>query len=441
MLQRTLLFALLLSFFWSAVFSQAFNREKLDSLFDALALHHKAMGSVAVSKVGELLYTRSIGYRVVDEKIPADVYTKYRVGSISKTFTSVLVFQLIEKGKIKLTTTLDTYYPQVPNAKKITISNLLNHRSGLHNFTDEEDYLTWMTSSKTPTEMLEIICKYKVDFEPDAKFSYSNANYVLLGYIIEKLCKKTYAEVVRENITSKLGITNTYVGGKIDIKNNECYSYQYGSTWDLQSETDMSIPAGAGCIVSSPSDLNVFITGLFSGKLVSQSSIQQMKVMTDGYGMGLLPIPFYEKSGWGHTGGIDGFRSVCMYFPEDSVAVSYCSNGEVLPRNDIMVGVLSIYYGKPYMIPSFKTITLLSEDLDTYLGVYATTQMPLKITITKQQNVLMAQATGQSAFPLTAKEKDVFSFDQAGIVMEFNSNGNMLTLKQAGQTFLFTKEK
>jgi hypothetical protein len=163
-----------------------------------------------------------------------------------------------------------------------------------------------------------------------------------------------------------------------------------------------------------------------------------MKTMTDGFGMGMFQIPFYEKSAYGHNGGIDGFASTLAYFPEDSLAVAYCTNGQVYPMNNILIGVLSIYFNKSYSIPSFN---LKTEDLDKYLGVYASTQIPLKITITKNASTLMAQATGQQPFPLDATEKDKFKFDPAGIIIEFNPDKNEMTLKQGGENVLFAKEK
>jgi hypothetical protein len=110
--------------------------------------------------------------------------------------------------------------------------------------------------------------------------------------------------------------------------------------------------------------------------------------------------------------------------------------------NDILIGVLSIYFNNPYFIPTFNTAPpLKTEDLDKYLGVYFSTQIPLKITITKNAATLISQATGQSSFPLEATEKDKFKFDPAGIKMEFNPDKNEMTLKQGGETVLFTKEK
>ncbi len=407
---------------------------------DVLAEKNGAMGSLTISKNGVVVYSRAIGYSYIsgNEKLPATNQTKYRIGSISKMFTATMVFQLIEDGKLSLTTTIDKYFPQLPNANKITISNLLNHRSGLHNFTDDPDYLTWMTQPKTQDEMLAIISKGGIDFQPNEKFSYSNSNYVVLGYIIEKVSKQSYPKYLSNRITSKIGLSNTYVGAKIDTKKNEGISYRFSNSWEQAPETDMSIPGGAGSIVSTPADLTKFIEALFSLKLVSNSSLMQMKTMTDGYGMGIFQIPFYEKRAYGHNGGIDGFASNLAYFPEDSLTVAYCTNGQVYPMNNILIGVLSIYYNKPYSIPTFS---LKTEDLDKYLGVYSTTQIPLKITITKNAATLFAQATGQQSFPLDATEKDKFKFDPAGIIMEFNPDKNEMTLKQGGEIVLFTKEK
>jgi CubicO group peptidase (beta-lactamase class C family) len=403
------------------------------------------MGSLAISKKGKVVYSRAIGYSFISgsEKIPATDQTKYRIGSITKMFTATMIFQLIEDRKLSLTTTVDKYFPQLPNANKITISNLLNHRSGIHNFTDDQEYKTWMTQSKTQDEMLAIIAKSPVDFQPNEKFSYSNSNYVILGYIIEKISKQSYSNYLNKTILSKIGLSNTYVGGKTDLKKNESFSYRLTNSWEQAPETDMSIPAGAGAIVSTPGDLTKFIEALFSLKLVSSSSLVQMKAMIDGFGMGMFQIPFHEKRGFGHNGGIDGFASTLAYFPEDSLAVAYCTNGVAYPMNDILIGVLSIYFDKPYSIPTFTSTSfgLKAEELDKYLGVYATPQIPLKITITKENTSLIAQATGQSSFPLEATEKDKFKFDAAGIRMEFNPDKNEMTLKQGGQTVVFTREK
>ena len=431
----------LLSF--GVAYSQNLNKPKLDSLFNILAEKNKGMGSLAISKNGTVLYSKAIGYSVISdkEKKPATITTKYRIGSITKMFTAVMIFQLVEEGAIKLNTTLDTYFPNVPNAKLITISNLLDHRSGLHNFTADPDYTKWMTQPKTQAEMLTIITKASTDFQPNEKADYSNTNFVLLGYIIEKITGQSYSKNLQERIISKIGLSNTRVGSKIDANNNESFSYHFVTDWKPEPETDMSIPGGAGSIISTPTDLTKFIEALFALKLVSKSSLLQMKTMTDGFGMGMFQVPFHDKKGYGHNGGIDGFASELYYFPEDSLAVAYCTNGKGYSMNDILIGVLSIYYGLNYSIPTFNTLELKTTDLDKYLGVYSSPQFPLKITITKENTALSAQASGQSPFPLEATEKDKFKFDPAGITFEFNPDKNEMTFKQRGGVFSFTKDK
>jgi D-alanyl-D-alanine carboxypeptidase len=440
---RIVIAAMLAGLTWGTVFSQNVNRLKLDSLFTLLAEKDKAMGSVAISKNGSVVYRRTIGYRFVSEseKQPSTELTKYRIGSITKMFTATMVFQLMEEGKLTLNTPLDEYFPGVPNAKKITIRHLLNHRSGIHNFTNDPDYAVWMTHPKTHDEMLAIISDNKPDFEPDEKASYSNSNYVLLGYIVETISKRSYADNLKERITSKIGLPDTYIGGKTNTSKNESFSYLFNDTWKQMPECDMSIPGGAGAIVSTPGDLVKFIEALFSLKLVSQHSLAQMKTVTDGFGMGMVQFPFNGKKAYGHNGSIDCFAANVAYFPEDSVAVAYCTNGQAYPMNDILIGVLSVYFNEPYTLPAFTTITVQADELNMYLGIYASTQLPLKITITKDEAVLVAQATGQSSFRLDAVDKNKFKFDGAGILMEFNAGKNEMTLKQGGGTFLFTKEK
>lgn len=425
------------------VTAQEINKPKLDSLLNILAEKNKAMGSLAIAKNGTVVYSKAIGYSSISgsEKKPATTLTKYRIGSISKMFTATMIFQLIEENKISLNTTLDNYFPTIPNAGKITIGNLLNHRSGIHNFTSDPDYISWMTQPKSQEEMIAVIAKTQPDFQPNEKTSYSNSNFVLLGYIIEKLTKQSYAENLKERITSKIGLANTYYGGKTNVNNNESFSYQFINGWDQLPETDMSIPGGAGSIVSTPTDLTQFIEALVTLKLVSNASLVQMKTVTDGLGMGMMQIPFYSRIAFGHNGAIDGFVSNVAWFPEDRIAVSYCTNGMVYPLNDILIGVLSICFNRDYILPTFKTIELKTEELDSYLGVYASAQLPLKITVTKNGTVLIAQATGQSSFPLEATEKDIFKFDQAGVKMEFRPVKNEMTLKQNGAEYLFTKEK
>lgn len=433
-------FTILFGLFFGITFAQNLNTAKLDSLFQILEAKDKFMGSIAVAENGKLLYSKSIGKDDIESNKQSTIATKYRIGSISKMFTSCLILKAVEENKLNINQTIDTYFPTIENAKKITIGNLLNHRSGIHNFTNDEAYLTYNTQPKSEKEMVEIIAKGKSDFEPDSKGDYSNSNYVLLSYILEKTYKKSFKEILSSKIIKPLGLNNTYFGGKTNIQNNECYSYHYTSKWEKETETDMSIPLGAGAIVSNPTDLVVFINNLFSNKIISEKSLEQMKTIKDKFGMGLLQVPFYDKKGYGHTGGIDGYRSVVYFFPESKLAIALTSNGMVYNNNDIIIAALSSYYGRPFEIPTFKTIELKTEDLDQYLGEYSSADFPLKITITKDNLKLIAQATGQSSFPLNATDKDKFEFLAAGIKLDFNPSQNQMILNQGGRKFILTKK-
>lgn len=439
-MRKKISIALLFGLLVGTTFAQNLNTAKLDSLFQILEAKDKFMGSIAVAENGKLLYTKSIGKDDIDSNKQSTIATKYRIGSISKMFTSCLVFKAVEENKLNLNQTIDIYFPTIENAKKITIGNLLNHRSGIHNFTNNPEYLKYNTQPKSEKEMVEIIAKGKSDFEPDSKADYSNSNYVLLSYILEKTYKKSYKEILNSKIVKPLGLKNTYFGGKTNLLNNECYSYNHVSKWEKETETDLSIPMGAGAIVSNPTDLTEFINNLFSNKIIGEKSLEQMKTIKDKFGMGLLQVPFHDKKGYGHTGGIDGYRSVVYFFPESKLAVALTSNGMIYGNNDIMIAALSSYYGKPFDIPTFKTIELKTEDLDQYLGEYSSADFPLKITITKNNLKLFAQATGQSSFPLEATEKDKFEFLAAGIKLEFNPDQNQMILNQGGRKFTLAKK-
>ena len=288
--------------------------------------------------------------------------------------------------------------------------------------------------------MLEIIAKGGSDFNPDSKAEYSNSNFVLLTYILEKTYGNSYSDLLQEYIAKPIGLSNTYVFGKINPNNNESKSYRFAGTWKVEPETDFSVPLGAGAIISTPTDLTKFSDALFGGKLLTSESLEIMKTTKDGYGIGLFQIPFYRSVGYGHTGGIDGFSSVYSHFPNDNISYALVSNGTNMSNNDISIAVLSAVYDKPYEIPVFRRYNLNSEDLDKYLGVYSSKQIALKITITKDGNTLIAQGTGQPAFPLEATDKDKFKFDQAGAKFEFIPTDKKMILFQGGGRIEFTKE-
>jgi CubicO group peptidase (beta-lactamase class C family) len=439
---KTLITVLTVLLFSAALTGQSFDKVKTDSLLNLLAEKNKAMGSLAVSENGNVIYAKAIGFREISpDKLVSDQRTKYRIGSISKMFTATLIFQLIEEGKLDLSTTLHKFYPAIANAEKITIGNMLSHRSGIHNLTNDSVYQTYMIQPKTKQEMAAIMAAMKPDFEPNAKTEYSNSNFLLLGYIVEDLHKKPYNEVLQNHICSKADLKDTYYGGKINTAHNESYSFQMIDSWEKQYETDMSIPHGAGAIVSTPSDLVKFISALFAGQLVSDGSLNQMMAIQDGLGMEMMQLPYEDKKVYGHGGAIDAFNSILCYLPEEKVAIAYCSNGTAYSINDILLRTMNNYFGKPDKLPEFKTYSVNPEDLDQYLGVYSSPQIPIKITITRKEGTLIGQGSGQPEFPLEATAKNEFKFEMAGVVMKFDPENKNFILEQGGGSFTFTRDE
>lgn len=437
---KKILIMLLVGAFTQIGFAQTFDKAKLDNYFNALEQNNKFMGSVAISKNGEIIYTRAIGLADVENNVKANENSKYRIGSITKSFTTVLCLKAVEAKELDLNQTIDKWFPTIKNAKKITVRHLLSHRSGIHNFTDDQGYLTWTTQAKTEKEMLAIITKGGSDFKPNSKAAYSNSNFVLLTYILEKTLKKSFSNLLQEQIVKPLGLTNTYVFGKIDPSKNECKSYRFLGTWKLETETDFTVPLGAGAINSTPSDLTKFADALFGGKLLTSESLEIMKTIEDGYGIGLFQLPFFKSIGYGHTGGIDGFSSIYAHFEDGKISYALVSNGANINTNNISIAILSAVYEKPYEIPVFTTFNLTSEDLDKYLGVYASKKVQFKVIISKEGNTLIAQVIGQPSFPLEATEKDKFKFDQAGAEFVFNPAEKTMSLFQGGVQTNFTKE-
>jgi D-alanyl-D-alanine carboxypeptidase len=436
----TMLFSVV---FLTSSYSQTLNVIKIDSLFDLLQNRGLASGSVAVSINGKIAYQRAIGFITLDssKKVPPDVNTKYRIGSVSKMFTAALIFQLIDGKKLSLDEKLATYFPELPDANKISIREMLYHRSGLHDYTNGTNFPEWMDKPKTHEEMLKIIAEKGSDFEPGSKAEYCNTNYLLLSYIIEKITKMTYADALNKRIISKIGLKSTYYGKPIDIRRNEAFSYKYSDGhWNKEKETDVSIHCGAGSIVSTPGDLTAFIQKLFSGKLISRASLDSMKKIIDGYGMGMFPYDHDATKGFGHNGRIEEFYSAIRYYPEKKLAVSYITNGILYPRMDILDGVLKICLNDAYTIPFSNSVVMQSSAFDDYVGTYASAGLPFKVICKMKDDKLIFEAAGKTmdAEPVSTT---YFMNLKTGSFFEFNPGKGELQIKETDNVYYLRKEK
>lgn len=446
-MNRKILLTLLLPLIaLSACYAQTFDKAKLDQYFDRLAEKNKAMGTLVIAKDGQVLYTRSIGYGQIADSIkkPLTGASRYRIASITKMYTAVMILQLVEEGKLKLTDTLSEFFPQIPNAGKITIGQILTHHSGIHDALQDRSLRTQpKTAPITKDEIVALIAKGKPDFEPGIRHAYSNSGYALLGLIIERRSGRSYAEALRDRITSKIRLNDTYVAtGNIDVNKNESLTYRYIGGWKQEPETHPSNLFGGGSIVSTPADMAKFIQALFDRKLISQESLALMRSIKEGEGWGMMePFLFAGKTFYGHTGGADNYGSWLAYMPEEKLAVAYTTNAKVHPVGDIMNSIMDIYYGKPFEIPTFEAIALSTVVLDKYIGVYSSTEAPVKFTVTRNGSTLYIQPPGQSAAPLEATAPDTFKLEgREGVTFEFDTEKKQMTIKRPGGERVFTKE-
>lgn len=339
---------------------ESFDRNKMDQLFAAFEEENLLMGTISIFKGNQEVYTNSTGMTDVENSVPIDAQSKFRIGSVSKSITAVMIMQLIDENKLALDTRLSEYYPQIPNSFLIRISDLLRHRSGLFNYIVAEDYPEWSSIPQSKEELLEKIINYGTISQPNIEFSYSNTNYVLLSFIIEDIDGVSYSEALANRITNPLGLNNTYNGSELDLSKDVALPYLFNNgQWNMVPLTPDSFSLGDGGIVSTSRDLNVIFSALFNGSLVSESSLNEMTTVIDVSGAGIFPdnnIPGYTA--FEHTGGIVTYFARSIYFMNEDITITLTSNGiDVLNPKledfDLPNAFYKICFGLDYEIPVF----------------------------------------------------------------------------------------
>lgn len=424
-----------------AAHAQTLDKAKLDQLLDRLAEKNRGMGSLTLAKDGNVIYSRAFGYAQIDgnEKKPATAATRYRISSITKTFTAVMILQLVEEGKLRLTDTLDKFFPQIPNAARITIAHILLHRSGMPEIQPDG---AWGKQHHTPDEFVARIAQGLPNFEPDAKSLYSNAGYHLLGYVVEKVGGKPYQQALKERITARIGLPNTYLGeGNTSSARGEALAYMYfGDRWIETSEPHFSVVAGAGAILSTSADLAKFIQAVFDLKLVSADSLKLMTTLKDGEGMGMVTFSFVGKTLYGNTGGSASTGAWLNYFPEEKLALAYTTNAKPYPVKDIVAGVFDIYWNRPYRIPEFEALEVSAEILDRYVGVYSVPGAPNKVNVTRTGATLYFQPGNEkTGVALEATAENKFKTGPV-LVFEFDAEKGEMILYRGDRKIVFKKQ-
>ncbi|WP_300662409.1 serine hydrolase domain-containing protein [Fluviicola sp.] len=422
--------------------AQNLHIDQVDSFIGLLENNNRCIGSLIISKNGKELYHRDFGQAAVP-KLKHDQHTKYQIGSITKTYTAVLIFQLIESGRLSLDDKLEKFFPEMPGASEITLKQMLNHTSGLGDYVWNEKDPNWLLKKVSEQQILDEIKRQGLAFKPGEKQEYSNSAYYLLANIAEKVYQKNYGILIQEQICQPLGLKNT---ASILTKPENVYLpyvYQTNGKWVKMPDFYFPNTKGVGDIVATPEDLLLFIQALFRYEIVKKETVEIMKPVLDPdeyFGRGLMQIPMRTQMLYGHGGDTKGTHSVLGYNEKDSVSIVLAINGERFTRNQLILGVLSIMYEEPFEFPEFKDVKVSAKEMDQYTGTYTSPELPIKIAVNHKDGVLYIQGTGQSPLPVEAYDTNKFQFEEAGVKIEFLADHKTMIFKQGGMTFEMKKE-
>jgi len=290
-----------------------------------------------------------------NDSVKIDSTTLFGIGSITKNFTAAIILQLIEEGKLNLQDSISDYLSAYDNIDgTITIQQLLNHTSGLYNYTTNPNIwdvaLTDMNTAWNHGDQLKFV--ENPYFEQGTAWSYSNTNFVLLGLIIEKITGNPLKTELHKRIMDPLGLSNTYLFPDENYKGNMSEAWQYSSnkyeniSWYIKTPAYFSIAWSSGAIVSTANDLAKYLFKINNGQILNISSRQQMQTgctKNNGYGLGTM-INNLSRNGhiikcYGH-GGVIGFMSAGYYIPTDSISIAVVCNQNTDPFVDGFTGTL-----------------------------------------------------------------------------------------------------
>ncbi|MDH4272406.1 MAG: serine hydrolase [Candidatus Aminicenantes bacterium] len=385
------LIAILMLFF--AFSSPVFSQNKADKIDGLLKLYYdygKFNGTALVAEGGRVIYKKGFGLANMEWNIPNRPDTKFRLGSITKQFTSMLILQLVEEGKIRLDGKLSEYLPyyREDTGKKVTIHHLLTHSSGIPSYTNLPNFMDEV--SRDPYGVEEFVKKYcsgDLEFEPGARFNYNNSGYFILGAVIEKITGQPYEKVLEEKIFKPLGMKNSGYDRTGPIIADRAAGYEQSlEGYTNAPYLDMSLPYAAGSLYSTVEDLFFWDQALYTDKLLSAKMKEllfrphvPMGGAAYGYGWGvgkkILPQSKREVALISHSGGINGFNTLIERYVDDKQLIVLLNNTGGTSLREMSTSICRILYDEPFDPPK-KSIartlieTMRKKDLDTAIRQY-----------------------------------------------------------------------
>lgn len=400
---------------------------KVDEYMNAAVKVDGFSGSVLVTRDGSPIVSKGYAMASIELNVPNTPQTVFRLGSLTKAFTAMAIMMLQERGKLNTSDSICKHLADCPAAwQPVTIRQLLTHTSGIPNFTSFPDYRK--TVSLLPASHESFIGRLKdkpLEFAPGEKFKYNNSGYYLLGVIIERASGKSYEDFLQENIFTPLGMKNTGYESHARIIKNRAAGYEgRGEAIYNAPYIDSSVVFAAGGILSTTEDLLLWDKALYTEKLVSRKSLDEIftpfkdPLPGRGYAYAWWLEKQFDRQAVSHSGHINGFSTYITRFPNERVTVIVLGNNVNAPSERITKDLSAVVFGAAYKIPQErKTVAVASATLDKYVGKYSF--LVATATITNENGKLMMEMPGQPKTELSAASETEFFVKMTDIQIKF----------------------
>ena len=399
-----------------------------DSLFEAEVKPDGPGMAILIAKNGKAIYRRAIGKANLEHDINLKPDHVFRIGSITKQFTAVSIMQLIEQGKLSADDEITKFIPDYPtHGNRITISHLVHHTSGIQSYTNMAGWdAETQRKDFTVSALVDYFKKEPMNFLPGEQWFYNNSGYILLGYIIEKVSGMTYEEYLQKNIFDPLGMKHSYYDNTEQIIPGRVQGYAMRDKGVINAPyLSMTQPYAAGSMLSTVDDMLLWNNALMSGKVISKAYLEKALIpailnngKNTGYAYGLMIGDLDGSKTVEHSGGIHGFLSNGIYFPEEDVYVIAFSNSEGLPPSSLTIQLGAVAIDKPFEYAEIKVDPKLFSQ---YTGLF-TNEVAEKRRIFVRNDSLFSQRGRGAEFHLKFMDTDKVYFTGSSSKITFNRN-------------------
>jgi CubicO group peptidase (beta-lactamase class C family) len=326
-------------------------------------------GAALVAKGGKIVFKKGYGQANMEWGIPNTPSTKFRLGSVTKQFTAMVIMQLVAEGRIDVQKPMTAYLPQYrkDTGDKVTVHHLLTHTSGIPSYTGLPEFMRNDSRDAIPVDdFVEKFCSGDLEFEPGSRFKYNNSGYYLLGAIVEQVTGKKYEQAVRERIFEPLGMNGSGYDRHGPITERRAAGYQgLLGVYVNAPYLDMGAPFAAGALYSTVEDLYKWDQALYTDRLLPERFAKAMFTPFKNnyaYGWGVRRVAGAdgEVTRHSHGGGINGFSSQILRVVEDRHLIVLLNNTGRAPLANITREIMNILYGRPFKLaePSELDATL-----------------------------------------------------------------------------------